>query len=853
MGVSGMNRNAGMLLAIVLSLQVRAAGDPAAVAAWEKSGRAETLEWFKRHWFGVRPAERLADQEIGEDYVACHGGQIRINIYVKLPEGASAENPVPAFIFGDHYNPKTSRTKTDTMPGIPTNAIVSRGYAYIRFNFNDVTPNTNQGCHDPSSANMKLGGMGNPDSWGTISAWAWGFSRVMDWVETRPELDAKRIAVIGHSRGGKTALWAGCTDQRIALTISNCSGTGGARYLHMPLKGMETLDWMKDHATRHWFCPSWIPTYRNRETEIEHDADEMIMLIAPRRVYVASGSEDSWAGPAGEFESAKRASALWEAYGHKGLSLDTFPVPGTVDHSGRVGYHLRPGAHAIRPWDWDRYMDFMDKHLPGPKKAPPKAMEPAAPESQRVQSEAILAWINALEAFFDGGEQGSVHGFSILRHGKVIAEGSWKPFDTLHETHMLYSLSKSFASTAIGLLVDDGKLDLDERITDLFPEYVPAEPSENLKAMRVRDLLSMNVGTSHADPHKKDPGGDWVKMFVTNVIDGKPGQAFRYDSSATHVLVAIAEKRSGRTFLDFIGERLFDRIGIGKNAWTTYSPTGIACGGWGLNLTTRDLARFGQLYLQRGVWNGERVLSREWVELATARHTWNGGIVGTRPDDDWAQGYGFQFWRCVPEGVYRADGAYGQYTIVLPDQDMVVSMHAGVKSMGKILKLTWEHLLPGVRNVPLPVNTVGEEALQKRLGGLAIAPVKGSVAEGAYFGRELALKENNRGIRSIRLDREGEGWKCTLVTRAGENAFPVGCGVWAKGTIRIDTEKYEKPGGLIGVQPTVASGGVDADGVFRMKVFLTGTTAYLSFEISEKQILGRLFAIDGCRFEGKTE
>ena len=127
------------------------------------------------------------------------------------------------------------------------------------------------------------------------------------------------------------------------------------------------------------------------------------------------------------------------------------------------------------------------------------------------------------------------------------------------------------------------------------------------------------------------------------------------------------------------------------------------------------------------------------------------------------------------------------------------------KSISKILKLTWEHFLHGVRNVPLPVNTVGEEALQKRLGGLAIAPVKGSVAEGAYFGRELALKENNRGIRSIRLDREGEGWKCTLVTRAGENAFPVGCGVWAKGTIRIDKEKYEKPGDL-SEAATAASG-----------------------------------------------
>ncbi|MCQ2392425.1 MAG: hypothetical protein MJ240_13485 [Kiritimatiellae bacterium] len=335
------------------------------VAAWEKSGREQTLEWFRQNWFGVRPSEeRPADEVIGEDYVACAGGKIRINIYCRLPKGACAENPAPLFVLGDHYNALTSKNKTDTMPGMPTNAIVARGYAYVRWNFNDLTKNDGDGCLKKDSANWKLGGMGKPNSWGTISAWAWGFSRVIDWVESRPELDAQRIAVIGHSRGGKTALWAGCNDRRIALTISNCSGTGGARYLHLPLDGAEPIHWMKDHATRHWFCPSWIPTYGNRETEVEHDADEMMMLIAPRLLYVASGSEDVWAGPRGEFEAAKRASRLWVAYGEKGLSLTEFPKAGTCDQDGKIGYHLRSGPHALTPWDWERYMDFMDRHLP---------------------------------------------------------------------------------------------------------------------------------------------------------------------------------------------------------------------------------------------------------------------------------------------------------------------------------------------------------------------------------------------------------------------------------------------------------------------------------------------------------
>ena len=354
----------GVCAAAVVGAAFAAGGDAAAVAAWEKTGREETLAWFRNNWFGVRPSEdRPADEVIGRDFVSCAGGRIRINIYCRLPESASPDHPAPLFILGDHCNAKHSASKSDTLPNMPTNAIVARGYAYVRFNFNDITKNDGLGCRAPDSANHILGGMGKTNSWATISAWAWGFSRVIDWVETNPCLDARRIAVIGHSRGGKTALWAGCNDTRIALTISNCSGTGGARYLHRPDKDAESIAWMKDHFTRHWFCPSWIPTYGNRETEIEHDADEMMMLGAPRFLYVASASEDAWAGPRGEFEAAKRASKRWEDYGLKGLSLEAYPQPGVWDHSGRIGYHLRPGRHDLSRWDWERYMDFMDLHL----------------------------------------------------------------------------------------------------------------------------------------------------------------------------------------------------------------------------------------------------------------------------------------------------------------------------------------------------------------------------------------------------------------------------------------------------------------------------------------------------------
>ena len=187
-------------------------------------------------------------------------------------------------------------------------------------------------------------------------------------------------------------------------------------------------------------------------------------------------------------------------------------------------------------------------------------MEKATPESQGVSSSAIVARIDACER--EIGPDNSLHGFVIVRHGHVIAEGTWAPYDTLNKPHMLYSHSKSFTSTAIGFLVDDGKLDLDARVISFFPDKIPQNPSLNLRSMRVRDLLTMNVGASYSDAENKDPFGDWVKAFLANDIDREPGTVFKYDSSATYMLAAIAERVTGMKLMDFLKARLFDPPGM---------------------------------------------------------------------------------------------------------------------------------------------------------------------------------------------------------------------------------------------------------------------------------------------------
>ena len=437
----------------------------------------------------------------------------------------------------------------------------------------------------------------------------------------------------------------------------------------------------------------------------------------------------------------------------------------------------------------------------------------ATPESQGVDSKALLGWIDACEQELD-----ALHGFVLLRHGKLIAEGYWAPY-ARDRTHMLYSHSKSFTSTAVGFLVDEGKLDLDERVATIFPDKLPEKPGENLLRMRVRDLLTMNTGSEHDSigPVNRAPDGDWVKAFLAHPVERQPGTHFVYNTGATYMLAAIVEKRTGEKLMDYLGRRFFQPLEI-TSAWTTTCPKGIACGGYGMNMTTRDLAAFGQFYLQKGTWNGKPLLSEDWIALATAKET------GTRrdPSSDWGCGYGFQFWRCQPHGVYRADGARGQLTIVMPQQDAVLSVNAGLDDMQKELTLVWRHVLPAFKDAPLAEASAAQD-LAQRCAKLALAPVKGE-KDGltAILGTEFVYETNALGIASIKLSAKDDGWEVGFTGPFGEQRIPVGFNAWKYGSVKLEKEAHEGLGALMGDQPTASMGAWTAPGVFSVRTYLVG-------------------------------
>ena len=291
----------------------------------------------------------------------------------------------------------------------------------------------------------------------------------------------------------------------------------------------------------------------------------------------------------------------------------------------------------------------------------------SSPEAQGVSSSAVAEFVDAADKSIK-----FMNSFMLVRHGHVVAEGWWAPYDA-GSPHSLYSLSKSFTSTAVGLAIAEGKLSVDDEVLKFFPEDAPAEPSSNLKAMRVSDLLRMSTG--HQTEPPRTPQQPWTKSFLAHPVPFKPGTHFLYNTSATYMLSAIVQKVTGATVLDYLKPRLFEPLGIDHPTWEA-SPQGISAGGFGLSVRTEDIARFGQLYLQKGEWHGKPLVPAAWVEAATARQTSN----GSSPKSDWDQGYGYQFWRSR-HGAYRGDGAFGQFCIVLPEQDAVIAITSGVKDM----------------------------------------------------------------------------------------------------------------------------------------------------------------------------
>lgn len=352
--------------------------------------------------------------------------------------------------------------------------------------------------------------------------------------------------------------------------------------------------------------------------------------------------------------------------------------------AGLVALGCALGAHAARP-------------LPR-----------STPEAEGVSSAGIRAFVEAADAQVD-----TLHGFVLVRHGKVIAEGWWKP-QTADTPHVMHSLSKSFTSTAVGLAIAEGKLDLFDPVLKFFPDDAPAKPSPNLKSMRVRDLLTMSTG--HQTAPKFTPDQPWVRTFLAHPVDFKPGTHFLYNSPGTYMCSAIVQKVTGQTVLDYLKPRLFEPLGIDSPEWMT-CPQGISTGGWGLKLRTEDVAKFGLLYLQKGKWEGKQLVPEKWVEQATARQMSN----GSDPTKDWDQGYGFQFWRCR-HGAFRGDGAFGQFCLVMPEQDAVLAITADCRDMQAELNVVWDNLLPAFSGNPLPENAAERRKLGEAVARLAVRP-----------------------------------------------------------------------------------------------------------------------------------
>jgi len=391
----------------------------------------------------------------------------------------------------------------------------------------------------------------------------------------------------------------------------------------------------------------------------------------------------------------------------------------------------------------------------------------STPEAQGVSSSSILDFVNAAEK----AQPNALHSFMIVRHGKTVAQGWWNPYNP-DSPHLLYSLSKSFTSTAIGLAVEEKLLSTDDLVVSFFSDKVIDTTDNNLKAMRITDLLRMNTGhLEDATGRTRMGGDDWVANFLALPVERKPGTIFVYNSAATYMLSAILQKVTGQTVVEYLQPRLFDPLEIKPPTWES-DPKGINVGGWGLSVTTLDIAKFGQLYLQKGKWNGKQIVPEAWVEKATSYLTSN----GSNPESDWEQGYGYQFWQCR-HNAYRGDGAFGQYCIVMPEQDAVIAITSGSKDMPGILNLVWEHLLPAMKEAPLAEDTTSQRLLSEKLASLKISAVEGENASEVsqeINGQTFEFGENLLGLKTVSFSQTGENMTITLTNASGDQVVSAG-------------------------------------------------------------------------------
>ncbi|HEY0717244.1 MAG TPA: serine hydrolase domain-containing protein [Streptosporangiaceae bacterium] len=448
-----------------------------------------------------------------------------------------------------------------------------------------------------------------------------------------------------------------------------------------------------------------------------------------------------------------------------------------------------------------------------------RSLPRSTPAGQQVDPAAVVALLDALETRPDI----ELHSLMVVRHGHVAAEGWWAPYGP-DQRHLLYSLSKSFTSTAAAFARAEGLLSLDDPVVKHFPEFEAEITDPRSRAIRVRHLAAMASGHDRemaAEALARDPA-EPVRGFLLIPPDREPGTFFAYSQPCTYTLGSIIQRNAGMRLTEYLRPRLLDPLGIGPVGWQTWPP-GREQGFSGLFARTEDVAKLGQLYLQRGRWDGRQLIPADWVAEATSKQVGN----PDRENPDWRQGYGFQFW--MGRHGYRGDGAFGQFCVVLPEQDTVVAITAATLDMQAILDALWEHLLPGLG---ADGDGSAQDELSARLAGLALPACPAGQAGAAADGPGLLAGgpfpvagpagELSTKLTRVRVAGREDGWEVTLSEPDNAVSFPAGAGTWA----------VSSPAGRgDGTIPVAASGGWTGDGRLRLEVIFLETPHRMDIEL----------------------
>ncbi|MEU0589618.1 serine hydrolase domain-containing protein [Streptomyces sp. NPDC006132] len=445
-------------------------------------------------------------------------------------------------------------------------------------------------------------------------------------------------------------------------------------------------------------------------------------------------------------------------------------------------------------------------------------LSPSDPAAQGVDASGVLAFLDALEAA-PGIEP---HSLMIVRHGRLVASGWWAPY-TPGRPQLLYSLSKSFTGTAAALAEAEGLLDFDAPVLSYFPEFEADITDPRSRAMLVRHVASMASGHEREtveEAYARDPA-EPVRGFLLLPPDRDPGTVFAYNQPTTYTLGAIVQRVTGLPLSAYLRPRLLDPLGIGEVVWR-HDHTGRELGFSGLYAPTDAVARLGQLYLSDGVWEGERLLPQGWAARASRPHIPTAGAMGDGGWDDWNQGYGHQFW--ISRHGYRGDGAYGQFCLVLPEQDAVIAATAETERMQEYLNLVWKHLLPAFGPEPLPGREAADAELRERLDRLALPPAPGRPAppERAeeWAAAEFTPSGGSGPVRAAGLAPDADGWTLTLTEEGREG--------------RLDLRLGGAPGWTVAEEPlpTAVSGGWTDAGTLAVEVAFLETPHRLALTCS---------------------